>query len=44
MTGQSFRMPASRGGYPPTVTSDNRRLPAYGRAPECVGILMANGQ
>lgn len=27
-----------------TVTSNQRRLPARGRAPECVGISMANGQ
>jgi len=44
IAGLNFRMPASRGGYPSTVTPNERRLPAHERAPECVGILMANGQ
>ena len=38
-------IPASRGGCPLPVTSSEGRLPAYGRAPECVnGIVLASGQ
>ena len=39
-----FSMPTSRGGYPLPVTSSERRLPVYGRAPECVVIVVASGQ
>jgi hypothetical protein len=37
-----FDMVASEGGYPLPVTS--KRLPACGRAPDCVEELIANGQ
>ena len=44
IAGPNFRMPTSSGGYPTAVTSSQRRIPAFKRAPECVEISMANGQ
>jgi hypothetical protein len=39
-----FDMAAPEGGYPPPVTSHERRLPVRGRAPKCVERSIANGQ
>ena len=37
-------MATSRGGYPSRVTSSQRRLPVHRRTPECVELMVANGQ